>query len=209
MPGSHWVNEARLGYNRLYQPTYSADHNESAASLGINDGVTNPLYGGLPRLKIKGFGGIFETLGGFKWPKVQGPDDRFQIVDHLSYTFGKHALKFGGELHRDSFSGGAFGDGKGYIIFSGGAAFSGSTVLEDFFAGDGFGRSPRHTSSDFRYLLIAWQRRDSEGSLDQSEGGHLGRQVKVWPDQIIFRDVLIPWLVNKLASSTATEAIPE
>jgi hypothetical protein len=148
VPSSHWVNEARFGYNRLYQPTFSADHNESAASLGINDGVTNPLYGGLPRLKIKGFGGIFETLGGFKWPKIQGPDERFQFVDHVSYTFGKHALRFGGELHRDSFSGGAFGDGKGYIIFSGGGAipatdtFNGSTVLEDFFAGDPGGSVP-------------------------------------------------------------------
>jgi Carboxypeptidase regulatory-like domain/TonB dependent receptor len=148
IPNSHWVNEARVGYNRLYQPTFSADHTQSAASLGINDGVTNPLYGGLPRLKIKGFGGLFETLGGFKWPKVQGPDQRFQLVDHISYTFGKHALKFGAELHRDSFSGGAFGDGKGYIIFSGGAAFPavganpGSTVLEDFFAGDPSGSVP-------------------------------------------------------------------
>jgi hypothetical protein len=139
---SHWVNEARFGYNRLYQPTFSADHAESAASLGINDGVTNPLYGGLPRLKIKGFGGLFETLGGFKWPKIQGPDERFQFVDHVAYTFGKHALKFGGELHRDSFSGGAFGDGKGYIIFSGNAAFAGSSVLEDFFAGDPSGSVP-------------------------------------------------------------------
>jgi Carboxypeptidase regulatory-like domain len=142
VPSSHWVNEARFGYNRLYQPTFSADHNESAASLGINDGVTNPLYGGLPRLKIKGFGGIFETLGGFKWPKIQGPDERFQFVDHVSYTFGKHALRFGGELHRDSFSGGAFGDGKGYIIFSGNGAFAGSTVLEDFFAGEPGGSVP-------------------------------------------------------------------
>jgi hypothetical protein len=141
-PSYHWVNETLVGYNRLFQPTYSADHNQTAASLGINDGVTNPLYGGLPRLKIKGFGGIFETLGGFKWPKIQGPDQRFQIVDHLSYTVGKHALRFGGELHRDSFSGGAFGDGKGYIIFSGGAAFPTSTVLEDFFAGDPSGSVP-------------------------------------------------------------------
>jgi hypothetical protein len=148
VPSSRWVNEARFGYNRLTQPTFTADHNESAASLGINDGVTNPLYGGLPRLKIKGFGGLFETLGGFKWPKLQGPDERYQFVDHISYTFGKHALKFGGELHRDSFSGGAFGDGKGYIIFSGGADFPavgatpGSTVLEDFFAGIPSGSVP-------------------------------------------------------------------
>jgi esterase FrsA len=30
------------------------------------------------------------------------------------------------------------------------------------------------------------------------QGGHLGRQVKVWPDPIIFREVIIPWLVRTL-----------
>jgi esterase FrsA len=29
-------------------------------------------------------------------------------------------------------------------------------------------------------------------------GGHLGRQVKVWPDPIIFRKVLLPWLSHNL-----------
>lgn len=29
-------------------------------------------------------------------------------------------------------------------------------------------------------------------------GGHLGRQVKVWPDPLIFKRVLIPWLVRNL-----------
>src|SRR6266436_5024409 len=37
------------------------------------------------------------------------------------------------------------------------------------------------------------------------QGGHLGRQVKVWPDPVIFRQVIIPWLVRKLeAGSTET-----
>ncbi len=31
------------------------------------------------------------------------------------------------------------------------------------------------------------------------EGGHLGRQVKVWPDPAIFREVIIPWLVRTLS----------
>jgi esterase FrsA len=30
------------------------------------------------------------------------------------------------------------------------------------------------------------------------QGGHLGRQVKVWPDPVIFKQVLIPWLVRNL-----------
>ncbi|MFZ3333445.1 MAG: carboxypeptidase regulatory-like domain-containing protein [Candidatus Acidiferrales bacterium] len=169
VPNSRWVNEARFGYNRLTQPTYSADHNESAASLGIDDGVTNPLYGGLPRLKIKGFGGLFETLGGFKWPKFQGPDQRYQFVDHVSYIVGKHALKFGAEVHRDSFSGGAFGDGKGYIIFSGNNAFAGSTVLEDFLAGDPGGSVPFPTHALVGDTPIRHIHNFSEGVFAQDD----------------------------------------
>ena len=30
------------------------------------------------------------------------------------------------------------------------------------------------------------------------QGGHLGRQVKVWPDPVIFREVIVPWLVRTL-----------
>ena len=30
------------------------------------------------------------------------------------------------------------------------------------------------------------------------QGGHLGRQVKIWPDPVIFRKVLVPWLVRNL-----------
>jgi esterase FrsA len=38
------------------------------------------------------------------------------------------------------------------------------------------------------------------------QGGHLGRQVKVWPDPVIFKEVIIPWLVRTLGppSTNAT-----
>jgi len=137
VPSSLWVDEARVGYNRLYQPTLTADHNVPASTYGLNTGVTNPFYGGLPIITILPFN-IPDALGGFNWPKTQGPDTRFQIVDHLSYARGKHGIKFGGELHRDAFSGGAYAGSRGRIKFLGGGAFvngTGSTALEDFFAG--------------------------------------------------------------------------
>jgi hypothetical protein len=131
---SNLVNEARFGYNRLNQPTYNGDHTVNPeTAYGLNTGVaTTPLSGGLPRI---GFFGEFQGLGGFKWPKLQGPDTRFQFIDHVAYTRGAHALKFGIEVHRDSFSGGALGNAKGSINFGGGGAFATSTALEDFFAG--------------------------------------------------------------------------
>jgi hypothetical protein len=39
------------------------------------------------------------------------------------------------------------------------------------------------------------------------QGGHLGRQVKVWPDPVIFKQVIIPWLVHILAVEP-TESSP-
>ncbi len=32
------------------------------------------------------------------------------------------------------------------------------------------------------------------------QGGHIGRQAKVWPDPLIFRQVIIPWLVRALTA---------
>jgi carboxypeptidase family protein len=158
VPNARWVNEARFGYNRLYQPTLPGDLNTPASAYGIDTGVSGPFTGGLPRI---GFAGAFVPgLGGFKWPKFQGPDSITQFIDHVSYTVGKHAFKFGGELHRNEVSGGAFGNARGSITFLGGVALANSTQLEDFFAGDPFKASvqvgdPRRQIHNWAYGLFA------------------------------------------------------
>ena len=157
-PNARWVNEARVGYNRLYQPTLPGDLNTPASSYGINTGVNGPFTGGLPRI---GFAGAFVPgLGAFKWPKFQGPDSITQFIDHVSYTRGAHAFKFGGELHRNQVSGGAFGNARGSITFLGGVALANSSALEDFFAGDPFKASvqvgdPRRQIHNWAYALFA------------------------------------------------------
>jgi hypothetical protein len=137
VPSEKWVNEARFGYNRLYQPTFVNDHTTDInATYGLNTGVTNPLYGGVPRINVFPYYIFPQELGGFNWPKIQGPDTRYQFIDHVSYTRGQHAIRFGGEIHRDGFSGGAYGGSRGRIKFIGGAIFGGnSNGMEDFFAG--------------------------------------------------------------------------
>ena len=132
-PNARWVNEARFGYSRLYQPTLPGDLNTPASSYGLNTGVTGPFTGGLPRI---GFGGFFfPGLGGFKWPKFQGPDSITQFNDHISFTSGKHAVKFGMDFHRNQVTNAAYGNARGSITFLGGVLSSTSTQLEDFFAG--------------------------------------------------------------------------
>ena len=135
-PTARWVNDFRAGYNRLYQPTLPGDLNTPASSYGLNTGVSGPFTGGLPRI---GFGGyFFPGLGGFKWPKFQGPDSITQFVDQVSYSAGKHAIKFGGEFHYNRVTNAAYGNARGSITFIGGQAIgagAGSTSLEDFLAG--------------------------------------------------------------------------
>jgi len=131
-PSTRWVNEARFGYNRLYQPTLPGDVDTPASAYGLDTGVSGPETGGLPRI---GFGGYFTGLGGFKWPKFQGPDAITQFIDHVSYTAGKHALKFGGEVHHNDVTNAAYGNARGSINFLGGVLAGTSTQLEDFFAG--------------------------------------------------------------------------
>ena len=98
-----------------------------------------PFTGGLPRI---GFGGyFFPGLGGFKWPKFQGPDSITQFIDHISYTAGKHSIKVGAEMHYNNVTNAAYGNSRGSITFLGGVASANpaselaSSPLEDFFAG--------------------------------------------------------------------------
>jgi hypothetical protein len=131
-PNSTWVNEARFGYNRLYQPIFPLDQNISAATYGVDTGITNPLLGGLPSISISGF----TALGnGANHPKIIGPDSAFDFIDNVSKLHGKHAFKFGSEIRKYLVDEGTFRSARGTIKFGKNAAFSGASPLEDFFAG--------------------------------------------------------------------------
>lgn len=53
---------------------------------------------------------------------------------------------------------------------------------------------------DDEYLLLSKGDVPKEAWINPS-GGHLGRQVGVWPDPRIFKEVIIPWLVKTLQVS--------
>jgi len=52
---------------------------------------------------------------------------------------------------------------------------------------------------DDEYLLLSKGDVPKDAWINPS-GGHLGRQVGVWPDPRIFKEVIIPWLVKTLQS---------
>lgn len=58
------------------------------------------------------------------------------------------------------------------------------------------------------YLLL------SKGDVPKTawinpQGGHLGRQVKLWPDPVIFKQVIIPWLVKTLGEPATQRPLPD
>ena len=117
-PSSQWVNELRGGVDHLFQPTQGVDFNVNPATgYGINTGVTNPAYFGMPQIRIFSFGLTTFSIGqGLK--KQQGPDDVFQLMDHVSYLRGNHAIKFGAEFIDNKGTDAGFSTDKGRIDFA-------------------------------------------------------------------------------------------
>jgi Carboxypeptidase regulatory-like domain/TonB dependent receptor len=136
-PNSSWVNEARFGYNRLNQPQTVVECVQPgapnyASSFGFVTGaMIPPPLCGFPQLNISGFTGLGQNTGQLTFFTV------LQGADSVSYTRGKHLFKFGGEIHRVSFTGADNGNTGGTIGFGTIAppSFSKATPLEDFLAG--------------------------------------------------------------------------
>jgi hypothetical protein len=138
-PNSRWVNEARLGYDRMSFFFKNTDANIPADGKGypVNTGVT--AVGGLPNINITGFASIGSWKGR---PFENSPDPYFDFQDNISYLIGKHSLKFGGEYAHIEADWSL--QDRGQIFFGNGGSLAipavgatpGSTPLEDFFAGD-------------------------------------------------------------------------
>ena len=120
---SRLVNDVRFGFTRYTLSIAPSDQNTPPSAYGLNTGITNPVLGGLPGIKVTGF----TELGGFpSFPKYVGPDNTLSFLDNVSYLRGKHALKFGAELRDLRVHQGTWRKGRGEFRFS---------SLEDFLSG--------------------------------------------------------------------------
>jgi len=84
------VNEVRFGFNRIDSDTKPAVE-INPASFGINNGVDIPI--GLPQMTVSG---AFSFGGPARLP-AERKDTTVILSNTVSYTFGTHSLKFGGE----------------------------------------------------------------------------------------------------------------
>ncbi len=111
-----FINEFRIQVNRIqfgYTPPFF--NTPVSANLGIPNANRDEQLGG--GALIGGYNGQLEYTGDFG-PYIV-PQTTYQIVDSLSYSAGKHTLKFGGTLLRRDVALYRPNRGKGYFFLIG------------------------------------------------------------------------------------------
>ena len=107
------VNEAHVGFNRLFQYLVSTLHNTDIPDeIGIT-GTQAHTYPGPPTISITGEG---STGSLSNTPNNRG-EDTFQLADNLSWTRGNHALGFGVDLRELREDGGTASSSRGSFSF--------------------------------------------------------------------------------------------
>ena len=94
------TNQALIGVSYFNQVFSDANHSFDPVSLGLNTGVSNSNLIGAPLIAITGFDSTGLT------PNSGRNDITGHLEDALSYSIGKHQMRFGGEIRQaqvDSF----------------------------------------------------------------------------------------------------------
>jgi Carboxypeptidase regulatory-like domain/TonB dependent receptor len=91
------LNDVRVGYNRFKDATLPLDFGTNA---GNNVGIPNANHGGnssgLTKINISNY----QQLGDSLWVPETIAENVYQLADTLSWTRGKHSLKFGIDFRR-------------------------------------------------------------------------------------------------------------
>jgi outer membrane receptor protein involved in Fe transport len=96
--GSRLVNEARIGFHRYELDVESNAHGRNLAEANGLRGVNrDELSSGLPMLYLDGY---YTNFGGDDWKPLYFRDTFWQFNDTLTWTAGRHTLKFGAEYRR-------------------------------------------------------------------------------------------------------------
>ena len=118
--GTNVVNEARVGFNRFSSRSIP-NAQLNPADFGILNGINQPI--GLPQINVAG--GALNFGGPAAQPSGRG-DTTFVAADTLSWLYGRHSLKLGGEYRQ--FLNNNFRQGTGSFNFATVDAFMAGTA---------------------------------------------------------------------------------
>jgi Carboxypeptidase regulatory-like domain len=92
------INDFKLGFSRIVLSVANQNSANVAGALGITglDPAAYASYSGTPTFSVSGFA----TIGAVNFfPQIRA-DNTYQISDSISWTKGRHALKFGVDLQQ-------------------------------------------------------------------------------------------------------------
>ena len=110
---SRLTNQALVGVGYFNQVFSDLNTNFDPVALGLNTGVTSPNLKGAPLIAISGF----ESTG--LTPNSGRNDITGHFSDALSYTSGKHQMRFGGEIRQARIDSFYTTGGRGAFYFTG------------------------------------------------------------------------------------------
>ncbi len=96
------VNEARFGYNSLYNiiSQQLANKENVDAEIGVPIAITDPNSWGIPNISL---GNNLSSFGNATASPFTIDDKYYQGVDNFSWIVGKHSLRIGGEYRYNKF----------------------------------------------------------------------------------------------------------
>jgi Carboxypeptidase regulatory-like domain len=110
---SRLTNQALVGVSYFNQVFSDLNHSFNPVTLGLNTGVNATNLAGAPLISITGF----ENTG--LTPNSGRNDITGHFADALSYTTGKHQMRFGGEVRQARIDSFYTTGGRGAFYFSG------------------------------------------------------------------------------------------
>jgi hypothetical protein len=126
-PNSRLVNTVRFSRNSFSEKIAPLDGNVNPTKYGLNTGITDPRVFGFPTIAPDQ--NTFDNLGGVtNWPSWTSPSHTENYSDTVSYTVGKHAIRFGGLFSNGGVQYFRANSGRGAIYFD---------SLEGFLLGQG------------------------------------------------------------------------
>ena len=94
---SHWINEARVGFNRLHAAVLQQGHGINfGQQLGFPTVSSNPVDWGYPNVNLYGFDGLGEPVN---YPQDRH-DSTYEYADNLAWSTGRHQFKLGTDIRR-------------------------------------------------------------------------------------------------------------
>ena len=110
------INQVRFAYSEFQNPRATNDQSINFLQMFNITGtrLDGPARTGVPSVSVVGFTGLGEPTN---FPQVR-TDNTFQLANDLTWNHGKHAFKFGMDLHRFQSNGTIVGNGRGSYTFS-------------------------------------------------------------------------------------------